>query len=52
METGARVLVFPLACALVAIAAPVIWMVTSRVRQRCLVAATAASSPGSSTPCA
>ena len=33
METGARVLVFPLACALVAIAAPVLWMAGSRARQ-------------------
>lgn len=33
METGARVLVFPLACALVAIAAPVLWMVATRDRQ-------------------
>lgn len=33
VETGARVLVFPLACALVAIAAPLLWMVTSKARQ-------------------
>ena len=33
METGARVLVFPVACALVAIAAPVIWAMSSRARQ-------------------
>ena len=33
METGARVLVFPVACALVAIAAPVIWVMSSRARQ-------------------
>jgi len=33
VETGTRVLVFPLACALVAIAAPVLWIVASRDRQ-------------------
>ncbi len=33
VETGVRVLVFPLACALVAIAAPVLWMSAPRARQ-------------------
>ncbi len=33
MQAGARVLVFPLACALVAMAAPVLWMLAPRARQ-------------------
>jgi hypothetical protein len=33
VETGARVLVFPLACAMVAMAAPLIWVLAQRGRQ-------------------
>lgn len=33
MATGARVMVFPLACAMVAMAAPILWLLAPRTRQ-------------------